>query len=143
MFNRFFYNETVYNAEADSFSALPAAVANTGATRSPFSHILVAVPGGTLIFIYQNGTTGLVYRISTDGGQTWGAVRVIDSDTAAYASAVVNPTTKDVHIVYSNHGDPPGAGGDESIFYRPLLYDSVTTDWVLGGEQQLAGGHPL
>ena len=141
-YNRRYFNESIYNAEADTFGALPATVANTGATRSPFGHTLVAIPDRTLIFIYQDGTAGLVYRISTDGGQTWGAARVIDSDTATYASAVVNPTTKDVHIVYSNHGDPPSAG-DESVFYRPLLFDSVISDWVLGGEQRLAGGGGL
>ena len=136
MLNWFGFNRAQFNQAVAAASSI-----NTGATRSPFGHIMVAIPDGDLLLIYQQGTNGLCYRVSTNGGTVWGAENVIDADTTVYASAIVNPTTKDVHVVYSKHGDP--TINDEPIYYRPLIWDSGDEDWNVGGEQQLAGGGSL
>ena len=131
----------VFNAPLFNAPAAVASSVDSGATRSPFGHTIVAVPGGDLVLIYQDGTAGLVYRVSSNGGTVWGSEIVISSRTSVYASAVINPTTKDVHVIYSKHGDP--TVNDEPIYYRPLIWDSGDEDWNVGGEQQLAGGGSL
>lgn len=136
MYNRFPFNRSLYNQAVAAASSVDA-----GSTRSPFGHIVVAIPGGDLVLIYQQGTNGLCYRVSTNGGTVWGAENIIDTDTTVYASAIVNPTTKDVHVVYSKHANP--TINDEGIYYRPLIWDSGAGSWNVGGEQQLAGGGGL
>ncbi|KKL09313.1 hypothetical protein LCGC14_2567110, partial [marine sediment metagenome] len=100
------------------------------------------VPGGDLVLIYQQGANGLAYRVSQNGGSVWGAENIISTRTGVYASAIINRSTLDIHVVYSAHGDPPSTG-DEGVYYRPLLWDSVTSTWDVGGEQTLAGGGSL
>ncbi len=136
-YNRFFYNQPQFNQAVAAASSV-----DSGSTRSPFGHIMVAVPGGDLVLIYQQGTNGLAFRVSTNGGAVWGAETVISTRTGVYASAIINRATLDIHVVYSAHGDPPSAG-DEGIYYRPLIWDSGASVWNVGGEQTLAGGGSL
>ena len=135
-FNRFLYNQAQYNQAVAAASSV-----DSGSTRSPFGHIIVAVPGGDLVLIYQQGTNGLVYRVSNNGGSVWGAENIISTRTGVYASAIINRTTLDIHVVYSAHGNPPQT--DEGIYYRPLIWDSGDSEWDVGGEQTLAGGGSL
>jgi hypothetical protein len=134
--NRFLYDASLYNQAVAAASSV-----DSGSTRSPFGHIMVAVPGGDLVLIYQQGTNGLVYRRSTNGGTVWGAENVISTRTDVYASAIVNRTTLDIHVVYSQHGNP--STSDEGVYYRPLIWDSGDSEWDVGGEQTLAGGGSL
>ena len=137
MFNWFKFNQAQFNQAVAAASSV-----DSGSTRSPFGHIMVAVPGGDLVLIYQQGANGLAYRVSQNGGSVWGAETIISTRTGVYASAIINRSTLDIHVVYSAHGDPPSTG-DEGIYYRPLLWDSVTETWDVGGEQTLAGGGSL
>ncbi|KKL71989.1 hypothetical protein LCGC14_2089410, partial [marine sediment metagenome] len=136
-FNRFLYNQSLYNQAVAAASSV-----DSGSTRSPFGHIMVAVPGGDLVLIYQQGANGLAYRVSQNGGSVWGAENIISTRTGVYASAIINRLTLDIHVVYSAHGDPSSTA-DEGIYYRPLLWDSATSTWDVGGEQTLAGGGSL
>ena len=136
-FNRFLHNQSQYNQAIAAASSV-----DSGSTRSPFGHIMVAVPGGDLVLIYQQGTNGLAYRVSQNGGSVWGAENIISTRTGVYASAIINRTTLDIHVVYSAHGDPPSSG-DEGVYYRPLIWDSGASVWNVGGEQTLAGGGSL
>ena len=133
MLNWFVFNAPLFNQAVAAASSI-----DTGSSRSPFGHIMVAVPDGDLLLIYQQGTHGLCYRRSTNGGSVWGSEIVISSRVDVYASAIINPTTLDVHVVYSKHGDPSTA--DLGVYYRPLIWDSGDDEWDVGGEQTLAGG---
>lgn len=79
-------------------------------------------------------------KVSTDSGGSWSVTHTIDSKTAMYASAVINPDTYDIHVVYSTRGNP--ATADEGVYYRPLIWDG-TSDWSIGAEEILAGSNSL
>jgi hypothetical protein len=110
---------------------------DAAATQAPWSRNIISVPNGDLVLIYQSGA-GLKMEVSTDSGATWSVTHTIDSKVDVYASAVLNPNTYDIHVVYSTRGNP--ATADESVYYRPLIWDG-TSDWSIGAEEILAGSN--
>lgn len=117
-------------------TTVPSSVAD--ATRAPANGIIIVEPTSqTYAVIYQTGSAGangLVFSRSLDFGATWESEVQISSRENVYGSAVVNPTTGDVHLLYSRHGDATLTTGWD-IYYRVLIWDEDTFNWTVGSEQ--------
>jgi len=111
---------------------------NAKPTAHPYSSICVVLPTALVLF-YQEGAAGLLYAYSLDGGVTWSAPAVVSSRTDVYASAIVDPLTRDIHVVYSRWGDP--ALGDD-VWYRTLTYTGAGVPWTVSAEISVSFASP-
>jgi len=109
--------------------------ASRKATAHPYSPICIAAPFAMMV-IYQEGAAGLMYSVTVDYGATWTAPALISSRTDVYASAVADPVTNDIHVVYSRWGDP--TLGDD-VWYRTLTY-TASPVWRVSNEITLSFG---
>jgi len=114
--------------------------ADPGSTRHPYSQITLSIPPAAVL-IYQEGTAGLVFTWTDDLGVTWEAPVTISSRTDVYASAVSDPVTFDIHVVYSRFGDPEL--GDD-IWYRTLTFNGnlLAPAWTVSDEIDVSFGSP-
>lgn len=85
-----------------------------------------------------NGSSqgGLVWLYSTDSGTTWTCGDQINSNTGAFASAVVD-SSDNIYIILSK--TTSGAGTGQDVGYRKLTKGSGST-WTLGGSQIVLDG---
>jgi len=115
---------------------------DTKPTAHPWSHAIVTTPDAIVLF-YQEGASGLLMVYSADGGVSWSAPLVITTATDVYPSAVADICTQDIHVIYSEDGDPV-IGDGHSVYHRALIYVGAPglPAWNLGQEIEVAYGNP-
>lgn len=114
---------------------------STQPTAHPWSHAVIALPNA-LLLIYQEGTLGLMYIFTPDEGISWSTPALITSKTNVYPSAVADISTGDIHLIYSEAGDP-ALGAGNSVYYRSLInIGTVSPAWTVGAEVEVAYGSP-
>lgn len=140
--------DTIVVTEAFGYSAICewfAVGSSSLADALGYAHginLLVKETAGTpiLFLAYQTGTdgaTGLVFRKSDDLGYTWAAEVQIDAKQDTHACCLINPSTFNIHLVYSMTGDPALAAATD-VKYRVLTWGGAT--WAIGAEKELFGG---
>ena len=114
---------------------------STQPTAHPWSHAVIALPNA-LLLIYQEGAAGLMFTFTPDEGISWSTPALITSKTNVYPSAVADIATGDIHLIYSEAGDPT-LGAGHSVYYRSLInIGTVTPAWSVGAEVGVAYGNP-